>query len=191
MRPDETSSDETYSLTARRLHWWTVAFLAVIVPVALVMDGDMIKWSDATSGRLYDIHKLAGFTVLWLVLARLAYRFSHGAPADEQTLEPWQKIVSHLTHWGIYALLVVVPLLGWFGVQLYPATELFGTFSLPSLVGPNQPLSERVFGIHKLLAFGLIALIAMHIGAALFHYVIRKDGVLRRMWASAPRLDGE
>ena len=189
MRPDGTT-DEAYSLTARRLHWWTVAFLAIIVPVGLVMDGDTIKWSEATGNRLYDIHKLLGFSVLWLVLARLAYRVRHGAPADEPTLAPWQKTVSHLTHWGIYGLLVLVPLLGWTATQMYPAVVLFGTFSLPSFVGVNQPLSERIFGLHKLLAFGLIALIGMHIGAALFHYIIRKDGVLNRMWTALPRRDG-
>ena len=193
MRPDGTPPEaysQAYSTTARRLHWWTVAFLAVIIPIGLVMDGDIVKWSEPVQNRLYDIHKLLGFSVLWLVLARLAYRLSHGAPADEPTLEPWQKIVSHVTHWGIYTLLIVVPLLGWSGAQMYPAVELFGRFSLPSFLPVDTSMSGWVFIAHKLLAFTLIALIGMHVGAALFHYLIRRDGVLNRMWTSLPRRDG-
>ena len=75
-------------------------------------------------------------------------------------------------------------------MSAYGPFEPFGV-KLPNLLSHNESLSERLFGIHKLLAFLLILLIAMHIGAALFHYVIRKDGVLNRMWVSLPRRDGK
>ena len=183
---------ESYSRPARHFHWWTALLVAVMIPLGIAMNyrGNILNVWDATTNNMYSTHKLIGFGVLLLVIARLVYRFTRGAPADESTLEPWQKVVSHLTHWTIYGLLLAVPLLGWFGVQLFPALDVFGLFSLPAVVGPDEAASMVVLGLHKLAAFTLAALILMHIGAALYHYVIRKDGVLNRMWTSLPRRDG-
>jgi cytochrome b561 len=178
----------TYSTAARRLHWWTVAFLAVQIPVGLFM----VRYGAATNfaeptGKLYDAHKLLGLTILLFAGVRLIYRLVHGAPADEPTLKPWEKLVSHVTHWAIYALLIVVPLLGWLAVSLYGPFEPFG-IKLPTLAAQNDERATRVFFLHMAAAYVLIALLAMHVGAALQHYLIRKDGVLRRMWVRAGRL---
>lgn len=183
-QPDPT----VYSPVARLLHWLTVAMIAGMVPVGLFMTSRAERniW-DGLTNTLYSGHKLAGVLVLALVLGRLAYRFRHGAPPDEPTLEPWQKLASHATHWALYALLVVVPILGWLGISLYPALDIFGLFKLPGLVAPNQPASSNIFFLHRIAAFALVALAALHIGAALFHYMVRKDGVLRRMLPGLPR----
>ena len=184
---------ETYTCRARHFHWWTVGFVSVLVPVGLYMNyrGNVLGIFDGLTNTLYSTHKLLGFTLLLIVVARLGYRLLHGAPADEPTLEPWQKVVSSLNHWGMYVLLLIVPLLGWFGVQLYPALDVFGLFSLPAVVGPNQEAAETVLAIHKTLALLLVAFIALHVGAALYHYFIRKDGVLNRMIPILPRRDGK
>ena len=94
------AQDATYSTAARHFHWWTVLLMAVQVPVGLFM----VRYGAATNfaeptGKLYDAHKLIGLTILILALARLAYRLAHGAPADEPTLEPWEKVVSLIAHW--------------------------------------------------------------------------------------------
>lgn len=172
----------TYSPVARTLHWLTVAFVAGMVSVGLIMTSRAERniW-DGLTNALYSSHKLAGVTLLALVLVRLVYRFTHGAPPDEPTIEPWQKFASHVTHWTLYALLVAVPVLGWTGISLYPALDIFGLFKLPGLVAPNQPASSTVFMMHKFGAFALVALVGLHIAAALFHHIVRKDGVLRRM----------
>jgi len=182
---------QTFTSTARRFHWWTVAFVAVLVPVGIYMNyrGNVLGIFDEVTNTLYSAHKLVGFTLLWIIVARLGYRLVRGAPPDEPTLEPWQKVVSKLNHWGMYILLLTVPLLGWFGVQLYPALDVFGLFSLPALVSPDQATAERVFAIHKTLALVLVGLIAVHVGAALYHYFVRKDGVLQRMIPSLARRD--
>jgi len=78
-------------------------------------------------------------------------------------------------------LLLLVPILGWYGVQLYPALDVFDLFSLPAVVAPDNAASGRVLQVHALSAFALLFLIAMHVSAALYHHFIRKDGVLIRM----------
>jgi cytochrome b561 len=173
---------QVYSGTARQFHWITAAFVLTLIPVGLYMTyrGEVTKF-DALTNILYDNHKLGGFILLFIVVARLAYRFSKGAPAAEPTLEPWQRSVSHLTHWGMYGLLLAVPLLGWLGVSLYPALSIHGWFSLPGLTTPDDKMAGTVFFLHKVGAILLGLAVLAHIGAALFHHFIRKDNVLRRM----------
>jgi cytochrome b561 len=174
---------EIYSRTARFLHWLTVALVAVQVPVGLYMSyrGNALNVWDKLTGALYNSHKLIGVTILLVVVCRLGYRFAHGSPADEPTLERWQKIVSGLNHWGMYVLLICVPVAGYIGISLFPALDIFGLFSLPAVVAPDREASTRVLSIHKLLAAILVLLIAAHVAAALFHYFIRRDNVLGRM----------
>jgi cytochrome b561 len=108
---------ETYSKAARRFHWITAGFVFVMIPVGIYMvERGKATNFDALTNTLYSNHKMFGFILLWLIVARLAYRFVKGAPPDEPTLAPWEKTVSHLTHWAIYGLLLAVPILGWLGV---------------------------------------------------------------------------
>ncbi|MFJ5369774.1 cytochrome b, partial [Bosea sp. CER48] len=138
-----------YSTTARTLHWITVVAVFVMIPVGLTMSyrGNVLDIWDGLTNGLYSAHKLLGFLLLWLTAGRLAYRVLHGAPPDEPTLEWWQKAGSHLVHWLLYGLLLVVPLLGWIGVSLFPALTIFDLFSLPALARPDEPAAQRVLGI--------------------------------------------
>jgi len=179
--------EATYSTAARHFHWWTVALLLIQVPVGLYMvyRGAATNF-DALTNTLYSSHKTFGLVILALVVARLIYRFAHGAPADEPTLEWWQKAASHATHWSLYLLLILVPIVGWLGISLYGATEVFGITSIPALVAQNTEAAGPVLMLHKYLAYLTVALVAMHVGAAVvLHYFIRGDGVLARMlpWA--------
>lgn len=180
---------ETYSPAARRFHWWTVVLVTIQIPLGLYMAyrGNELEIWDAVTNNLYSTHKLIGLAILLLVILRLGYRLSHGAPPDEPTIEPWQSLVSHVAHWLIYVLLLVVPLLGWLGVSYYPALELFGLVKVPGLVAPNQQTAAIVFLWHGAAAFALIAIVGIHVGAALFHHVVRKDNVLARMLPSLLR----
>lgn len=180
---------EAYSAPARFFHWLTVAFVAVMVAVGLAMTyrGNTLNIWDDTTNQLYSTHKLVGFTLLWVVLARFAYRLWRGAPPPEPTLEPWQRYGSLVVHYSLYALLIIMPILGWIGISLYPALDIFGLFSLPALAEPNQELANRVLNVHKALAFVLIALVIGHSGMALFHHFVRRDNVMWRMLTSVRR----
>lgn len=174
---------ELYSSTARRFHWIVVGLIAIQVPVGLYMvyrGGTLNIWDGLTNG-LYSLHKLIGMVLLLVVVMRLGYRVVHGAPADEPTIETWHKIASALNHWGLYVLLLVVPALGWLGVSYYPALDIFGVLKLPGLVAANQKTAEIVFQYHGYAAFALLALAAIHVAAALYHHLIRRDNVLARM----------
>src|SRR5687767_3381820 len=130
------AEEQVYSPTARFFHWLTVLFLAVQIPVGLYMvwRGAATNF-DATTNTLYSAHKLAGFVILLLVVLRLLYRIFHGAPPDEPTIAAWQKGAAHLNHWGLYLLLIVVPVLGWLGVTHYPALGTLAGITLPPIPG--------------------------------------------------------
>ncbi|HVL57351.1 MAG TPA: cytochrome b/b6 domain-containing protein, partial [Burkholderiaceae bacterium] len=143
---------EVYSRTARTLHWATVALLAFQFPAGLYMvyRGNTLNLWDSVTNALYSGHKLIGVTILLVVLWRLVYRLTRGAPPDEPTIEPWQRIVSRLNHGGIYLLLVAAPIAGYIGISLFPALEIFGLFSLPAVVAPNKEAAETAFDVHRL-----------------------------------------
>jgi cytochrome b561 len=189
---DTTSGQiEVYSSTARTFHWLIVLLLLGQIPVGMYMayrGGELNIW-DATTNNLYSGHKLVGLVILALVVLRLLYRLAAGAPRPEPTIESWQHNMSRLNHWGLYLLLLIVPILGYLGVAMYPALNLFGAFNLPALVGPDKSMAENVFEWHEAGALALLALIALHIAAALYHYVIRQDNVLGRMLPPALRKD--
>jgi cytochrome b561 len=178
----EAAAPQAYNAGSRHFHWVTAGFVAVMVPVGVIMSerGERNIW-DGTTNALYSSHKLAGFTLLFILVARLAWRLIKGAPPDEPTLEPWQRTLSHIVHGGLYVVLFSMAITGWLGVSLFPALDIFGLFSLPALTSPDEAAAKRVLGLHSLLGYALLGLIAMHVGAALFHHFIRKDGVLRRM----------
>jgi len=74
-----------------------------------------------------------------------------------------------------------VPVLGWLGVSYYGALGTFGGWSLPAIAEQNQDKAEFIFRLHYWGALLIVAAVAVHIGAAIFHHFIRGDGVLRRM----------
>ena len=182
------ADDATYSTAARRFHWWTVAFLAVQIPVGLFM----VRYAATTELCRADRQALRRPQAARphdpaARRRRLIYRLAHGAPADEPTLEPWEKVVSHVTHWAIYALLIVVPVLGWLAVSLL--RPLRAVRHQAAGAWPHRTTrGDAVFFLHMVGRLRPDRAAGMHVGAALIHYLIRKDGVLRRMWVRAGRL---
>lgn len=184
---------EVYSSMARFFHWLTVLLIAVQVPIGLYMvyRGNEMVWTndkgetktglwDATTNTLYSSHKLIGVIILGFVVLRLLYRFGAGAPKPEPTLNMAQKVGSEVNHWGIYLMLLVVPVLGYIGISYYGALNVFG-IPFPALTGKDEGVAEKVFEAHGLAAWALLALVALHVGAALYHYFVRRDYVLARM----------
>jgi cytochrome b561 len=185
--PDESAQMPVpaarYSFAARALHWLVAAFVICMVPLGLYMVSRGAATNfDALTGQLYDLHKLAGFTVLWLIVLRVLVRLRRGAPPPLPTLTPLERIASTAVHHLLYLLLLVVPVLGWAGISAYPALNIFGLFNLPGILPANEQLANKIFSVHGLLAQGLGILALIHIAAALRHRFIKHDGVLRRMW---------
>ena len=170
---------DSYTPLAIALHWTTAALVLFMVPAGIVMgwlpEGDL-------QNRLFNLHRSTGVVIFPLVLIRLIYRWRNPPPPLPDDLMPVQKLAAHLTHYALYALLLLNPLLGWWATSAYGAAiEVFWLFELPPLVAQNKPLSETLLMVHRLVGLSIAGLIAMHIGAALFHHFIRRDNILLRM----------
>ena len=173
-----------YTGTARALHWLIVALL-----IAQFIFG----WTMPHIGRtvpvstLIDLHLWFGTLILFVAVIRLAWRATHAEPAPEDGLPPWQVVSARLIHWLLYVLLFVVPILGWINASWrnMPVT-FFGLFELPKLVATRAPNWGWTGDVHGLLAeYVLLVLVGIHVAAALYHYFIRRDGVLQRMLPGA------
>jgi cytochrome b561 len=168
-----------YSLTARVLHWLTAALVLTMIPIGIAMaNADF----GAAQDTLYHLHRSIGALLIPIVVLRLLYRWRHPAPPLPDDIPAIQQAAAHLTHWGLYALLIVQPLVGWIATSAYRAPVLFfWMFELPPIWPVNQPFSERLFALHGYIGFAIVLLLCAHIGAALFHHFVRRDRVLMRM----------
>ncbi len=173
----------TYSIIARVLHWLTVLLLILLFTSGIAMTERTEQYNlwDATTNTLYSSHKALGLFLLTMIVLRLIYRLSFGTPPHPLSLNNLQKIAAEGVHWGLYALLILVPMVGWIGISMFPALNIFGV-QIPALVAPDRQGAAWAFEIHEVLGYLLLALIALHIAAALFHAFILKDDILQRMW---------
>ena len=180
---NRTPETQRYSGLARFFHWFSVLIVFIMIGTGLLMvyrGKDLDLWDQLTN-NLYLTHKTLGLALLALIVLRLLYRMFHGALEDEPTLNFFQRFMSHSTHWALYGLLIGLPVVGWYGISLFPALNTFGGLKIPALVAPDQGLSKQVFWLHAMMAYALMTLITMHIGASFYHHFIRGDNVLRRM----------
>jgi len=168
-----------YTRTAIALHWLMALLLFVTFPVGIVAH-EMALSPDKL--RLLSYHKWLGVTLFILVLVRLAWRAGHKPAPLADSLPAWQRIAAQFVHVMLYVLLVAIPLSGWLmssakGVQ----TVWFGVLPLPDLIGKNKELGDSLKEVHESLNFVLLGLVLAHIGAALKHHFIERDGILARM----------
>lgn len=163
---------------ARLLHW----LMAAMILAMLFIGVGMVSSVSARHAVLIAIHKPLGIAILVLVIVRLLVRFSKRPPALPEDLPGWQRAAAHLSHWVLYALMIAMPLIGWAMLSAggYPVM-LGGGVQLPALMGADPIAFAWLRNAHELLAFVLFATVVLHLAAALFHGLIRRDGVFGSM----------
>lgn len=168
-----------YTWTARALHWLTAALVLTMVPIGIVMANvDLGPFGD----WLYDIHRSIGAILIPIVVVRLIWRFTHPAPPLPDDIPAIQQVAANATHWGLYALLVIQPVIGWIATSAYGAPiKVFWLFELPPIWAKDSAFSDKMFALHRYLGFFMALMLCAHIGAALFHHFVRRDRVLMRM----------
>lgn len=167
-----------YTRTAIALHW----LLALMILGSLAFGVYMTELPfSPTRLKYYNWHKWAGITILVLSAARLLWRLTHRPPADPP-MPVWQRLAAHGVHGLMYALFFAVPLIGWAysSAAGFPIV-LYGVLPLPDFVPVDKALAELIKPWHEGAAMALAALILAHVGAALKHHFIDRDGLLARM----------
>ncbi len=168
-----------YTRTAVALHWIMALLILATLPLGLIMTEMPLSPQKL---QYYSWHKWLGVTVFGLAVLRLTWRATHPAPPLPASVPAWQRQAAHALHWALYALMLAIPLAGWLmssakGVQ----TVYLGVLPIPDLLSKDEALGEVLAAVHAWLAYVLIALLVVHVAAALKHHFIDRDDVLRRM----------
>lgn len=169
-----------YSAPARFFHW-AVAFLMLIVwPAGLIIDKFYeVEWAKTL---LYFIHENLGVVIWLLVLARLAWRWMNPPPPLPAEMPGWMRAAAHATHVALYVFLIAQPIGGFIATNAWGfPLDFFGLIPLPDPVGNNEELAKLVQFGHWVSGVALLVIIIVHVAAALFHLVVKKDGVFQRM----------
>ena len=172
------SAPTRYHPISMLLHWLLALAIVGAFAMGLYMSDLPIS---PTRLKLYNWHKWAGVTILALSALRLLWRLSHRPPAD-LPMPAWQARAAHAVHLLLYASFFAVPLSGWAysSAAGFPIVWL-GVLPLPDFVPVSKPLAHQLKELHEALAWGLALLVLAHLGAALKHHFIDKDGLMQRM----------
>jgi cytochrome b561 len=168
-----------YTGIARLFHCATAALVLVMLPIGIVMANVDV---GAAGDTLYHLHRSIGVVLVPLVLARLLYRLRHPPPSLPATIPVFQRQAAHIVHRALYGILLLQALVGWIATSAYRAPILvFWLFELPPIWPVDRRFSDRMFAVHLAIGLVLLALLTIHVGAALYHHFVMKDVVLRRM----------
>jgi len=171
---------DRYNNVAIALHW----LVAVLVLVMIGLGVYMVDIPRGTPERsfFYNLHKSIGLTVGIIVLVRLWWRTKNPPPALPASMPAWQVTASKISHGLLYACLIVMPVVGFSASQFTKwGVTYFGMFKIPPLAYEDKQIYDLLQGVHEGTAFFLMALLVVHVLAALHHLVVTKDGVFERM----------
>jgi len=203
------AAERRYAVVAIVLHWAIAAAIVANILIAWWMHAAIDDPATAARGFVaFQAHKSIGLSVLVLSLARLGWRFMHPPPPLPAAMPGWEKVAAKATHWAFYALMIALPLSGWTYVSagwshesnrpLAVPTYYFDLFRVPHLFGlehagdaARASVAEVAIEAHELMAWAMLALLALHVGAALKHWLIDRDDVLAQMAPGAPSLGPE
>lgn len=185
---------QRYSTVAMAFHW----VIAILI-TAMVFYGWWMEdiRDQAFSGEVpfttveavYNWHKTIGITILILSLGRLGWRLMHTPPPLSPSLKPYEKLAAHGVHWIFYGVMIGAPIMGWITASAgqFP-TKLFNSaLTLPRLPVPqNEGFEDLAGSLHGASGWVILILLGLHVGAALKHQFLDKDGNLARMIPFVP-----
>lgn len=178
---------EVYSAPHRAIHWITAILIIGLVPVGFYMASIPFPphpgANPPVKNTLYELHKSFGLIVLMLAIARLVVRRVKGVPPPEPTLTRFQRAASAAVHHTLYVLIFLVPFAGWLATSMcYGPVNLFWTVPMTLPFSGEQATCAAIYRVHLGGAILMTALVLVHVGAALMHLLVFRDGVFRRMW---------
>jgi cytochrome b561 len=175
-----------YSGLAILLHWGSAAII-----VALFLIGWQMVRMPLSPGKMeaYALHKSLGFLILVVAVARVVWRMLRPPPPELMGTPEWQRRAANATHVVLYLLMFALPMSGWvYNSSVGFPLSFFGLIDVPPLFSGGPDTKELWRTAHWLLGWGVVGLVSLHVGAALYHQVIIRDSILQRMLPSIPAL---
>ena len=176
-----------YALGQRLLHWIIALIVIGTLTVGLIFaicdgfEGTKETFGAEVTGLFYKYHKTFGILILFAMILRIIMKVRLGKPAYEVPLSRLDHIASNAVHGLLYLLLLALPVLGWLGMGAGGFPVQFFEWNLPQLIGKDKELYGTIMEIHGICGWLVLILLIAHIGGALKHWLINKDGVMQRM----------
>jgi cytochrome b561 len=168
---------ERFSPLQRALHW----VMAICILAMLFIGVGMVSTVKPEYLTLVSIHKPLGVAILILALIRLVVRITRGAPPLPADMPAPMKLAAQLSHYVFYALMIALPLIGYGMLSAADYPVVVAGMRIPSLLPHSNSLHSLLWNAHRFLALCFFALIVVHLAAALFHALVRRDGVFHAM----------
>lgn len=169
----------TYNRISRFNHWTVAILFLAMLGVGLILE--YIELAQPDYIRLITLHKATGVLLLVWAVWRVGYRLKQGFAAPVAPIPAWQERASVAIHRILLLCIILMPLSGLImAVFSGRPTDVFGLFTIPA-IDKVDAIAGTARAVHKWVAYGFIAALALRIGAALKHHLIDKDDTLRRM----------
>lgn len=169
----------SYDPIIKFVHWATVALLALMFATVWAAQSASARESHEA---LLQLHRSLGVTLFAVTLFRLGWRLRTHAPRLPEDLSAVQVWAARAVQAALYLLLLAQPALGYVHSNAHGnRVDFFFLVQLPAVVGRDKWLAKQTLAVHETVAIALLALIALHAAAALFHHFVRGDDVLRTM----------
>jgi cytochrome b561 len=162
---------------SRALHWTVAVMILAMLAIGISMVASLAHYH-----RLISIHRPLGAAVLIVVVIRFINRQIQPPPPFPDTMPPWERRIAYASELTMYALMFFLPLVGWgmLSAARYPIV-LYGTIHLPFVLPHSLALYSLLRTAHTILAYLFFLTILAHLSAVLFHTLILRDGLLKRM----------
>ena len=184
------NSSLRYGTVAMTFHWLIALLIATNLGLGFYF-ANVMGFHDPSFFAVIQLHKSIGLTVLVLSVLRLGWRLVNPIPPLPSNFSGPMRALARGTHYLFYVLIIVVPLFGWATVSTSPLgtpTMYFGLFQWPHLPvlstlprATKKEYVEMLGTTHAVLAYSALGLLVLHVGAALWHHLVRRDSVLKRM----------
>ena len=167
-----------FAASSRLLHWLIAPMIIAMLFIGVGMAASVSPRYDL----LVSIHRPLGIAILLLCVARIVNRFFNPPPDLPDTVPSLQRFAAKASHIVLYVLMLMLPLVGWgmLSAARYPIV-LYGPLRLPPILPHDLTLYAWLRELHTGLAYLLFATFLVHFGAALYHGLIRRDGLFRSM----------
>jgi cytochrome b561 len=172
------STQARFPAASRLLHW----LMAPMIVAMLFIGVGMVATVSKRYELLVAIHRPLGMAIFVLCLVRIVNRLINPPPELPDAIPSLQRFAAKASHIVLYALMFIMPLVGWgmLSAERYPIV-LYGPLRLPPILPHDLALYAWLRDLHTDLAYLFFATFLVHFGAALFHGLIRSDGVFASM----------
>lgn len=169
-----------YNAVAIALHW--LVALAILVVLAVGYWFNAIPDGSDARGPVISWHKSLGLTVAALIAFRVYWRLTHKPPKLPDVMPTWQRQAARFNAVFLYTLICVQPVLGYLSTSFSGYTTRWFGIALPHWGWKAPALNEFFSAAHHIGAKLILLALVFHVGGALIHALIRRDGIFNRMW---------